>query len=101
ERRRTPRASHRYVRASLPAPRPHEGRPAALLRGDGARPAPTPPRPRDGRADAGVPPALARALLHRARRGERRRSPRGAGPALASLDREPRLHRPEPVVRAL
>jgi len=45
--------------------------------------------------------AVARDLLHRARLGQRHRLPDGAGPTLPSLGREPRLHRPEPVVRAL
>ena len=44
---------------------------------------------------------LDRDLRDRARLGQRHRFPDGAGPRVAALGRQPRLHRPQPVVRAL
>ena len=53
----------------------------------------------EARADAAA--RLDRDLLDRARVGQRHRLPDGAGPRVAAVARQPRLHRPEPVVRAL
>ena len=44
---------------------------------------------------------VARDLRDRARVGQRHRFPDGAGPGLAALGGQPRMHRPEPVVRPL
>ena len=48
-----------------------------------------------------LPPGLDLALLDRALLRERHRLPDHAGPPRAPLGREPRMHRPEPVVRAV
>ena len=46
-------------------------------------------------------PDLDRDVLDRARVGQRDRLPDHSGPSGIALGREPRLHRPEPVVRAM
>ena len=46
-------------------------------------------------------PAWIETCTHRAQVGKRDRLPDGAGPRLAALGRQPRLHRPQSVVRAL
>src|SRR5262249_56623981 len=90
--------------------------PAAVLLGGGAGAAAAPARPGDG--DEALPQRgwrrlllyearpvaaarLDRDVLDRARLRQRDRLPDGAGPGLAALGGEPRLHRPKPVVRAL
>ena len=45
-------------------------------------------------------PDFDRDRRHRARLGQRHRLPDGAGPAVADVVHQPRLHRPQPVVRA-
>ena len=99
-----------------PDARPHEGRPAPVLRGRRARAPAASPRPRDGdealperrgrrvllheaRADAAA--GVDRDLLDRARLGQRHRFPDDSGPGVAAVGGQPRLHRPEPVVRPL
>ena len=95
----------------------HQARPAAVLRRRLARPAAASARPRDG--DEALPQRHSRqVLLHEAHAVRRSRSgsrpvrsvhksasrdrvSHGAGPRLAALGGEPRLHRPQPVVRAL
>src|SRR5581483_101263 len=114
---RRPRgAAHEPDEALLAGARHHEGRLDPVLRRRRARPPAPRPRPRDG--DEAVPErrrgsvllheagpvaaaALDRALLDRTRVRQRDRLPDDPGPPLPPLGRQPRLHRPEPVVRPL
>ena len=52
-------------------------------------------------ARPGSAPGMGRDLPHRARVRQRDRFPRGPGSRVAALGRQPRLHRPEPLVCAL
>ena len=102
------------AQALLARARAHQGRPAAVLRRRRRRAAAAPARPRDGdealparrrrrvllheaRADAAA--GVDRDLLDRARLRQRHRLPDDPGPAVAAVGDQPRLHRPEPVVR--
>ena len=113
-RRRARRPAHQSPQGVLAGARAHEARPAPVLRRRGARPAAASPGPRHGdealperglpgvllhEAGARAASAVARPLPDRAQLGQRHRLPRRPGPALAPLGGQPRLHRPQPVVR--
>ena len=109
-------APHQPAQAVLARAGHHQGRPPPVLRRRRPRAAAPPARPGDGDeryphgADgefffmkrAPEPAAgVDRDLLHRARVRQRDRLPDDPGPARAAVGGQPRLHRPQPVVRAL
>ena len=110
------RCAHQPAQAVLARAGDHQGRSASVLRRRRAGAAAAPARSGDGdealparrggrvllhEARAVAAPRLDRDLLDRARLGERHRLPDDPGPGVAALGDQPRLHRPQPVVRAL